>query len=75
MLASYAALGSALFKPLDAAVGLGNTMLTCAAVSLLGFLLTAAFVEDKRGTRLSRITGSFPTGPRRTGLSDVTGVF
>ena len=61
-----ATIGSAAFKPLEAAVGLGNTMLACAGVSLLGFLLTFFFVVDKRGSRLSRVTGS-----GRTGLSDV----
>ena len=44
-----ATLGSAAFKPIESATSLGFTMGLCAGVSLLGFLLTFAFVEDRRG--------------------------
>lgn len=44
-----AVLGSALFVPLKTAVGVGGTMLACAVVALLGFAVTLAFVEDRRG--------------------------
>jgi len=44
-----AALGSAMFKPLVARVGLGGTLVACALVSLAGLLLTWLFVEDLRG--------------------------
>ena len=44
-----ATLGSAAFVPLKSAVGLGDTMLACAIVSLLGLFVTALFVEDRRG--------------------------
>ena len=35
--------------PLKAAVGLGDTMVVCAVVSLVGLLVTFLFVEDRRG--------------------------
>jgi PHS family inorganic phosphate transporter-like MFS transporter len=46
-----ATLGSATFKLLvaDKSFGLGKTLILCAAVSLLGLLLTFGFVEDRRG--------------------------
>ena len=44
-----ATIGSAAFVPLKSAIGLGMTMVACAVVSLLGMLLTLAFVEDRRG--------------------------
>ena len=47
-----ATIGSAAFVPLKAAIGLGPTMVTCAVVSLLGLLLTFAFIEDRRGQHM-----------------------
>jgi PHS family inorganic phosphate transporter-like MFS transporter len=47
-----ATIGSAAFVPLKSAVGLGPTMLVCAAISLLGLVATYAFVEDRRGKRM-----------------------
>jgi PHS family inorganic phosphate transporter-like MFS transporter len=44
-----ATLGSSVFKPLKIAVGIPWTMLCCAFISLLGFILTYFFVEDRRG--------------------------
>jgi len=44
-----ATLGASMFVPLKAAVGLGDTMVVCAAVSLVGLLITMLFVEDRRG--------------------------
>ena len=43
-----ATIGSAVFKPLESAIGLSYTMLACAGVSLVGFVITAIYVEDRR---------------------------
>lgn len=44
-----ALLGSSAFKPLAASAGTGAAMGVCSACSIAGFLLTAMFVEDRRG--------------------------
>jgi len=44
-----ATLGASMFVPLKAATSLGDTMVVCAGVSLLGLLVTFLFVEDRRG--------------------------
>jgi len=43
-----AALGSSLFTPFNDLYGLPHTMLACASVALLGFIVTYFFVEDRR---------------------------
>ena len=57
-----ATIGSAAFKPLSQpdVLGLGNTMVLCAAVSLAGLLLTFAFVEDRRGKGMEGDHGPTP---------------
>jgi len=47
-----ATIGSSAFKTLFAAHGLEVTMLTCAAVSIGGLIVTWLFVEDKRGAKM-----------------------
>jgi len=44
-----ATLGTAGFKSLVAATSVEATMLVCAGVSLMGFVVTLGFVEDRRG--------------------------
>jgi len=44
-----ALLGSSAFKPLAASAGTGAAMFVCAGCSVAGFMLTAVFVEDRRG--------------------------
>ena len=44
--------GAALFKPLAAAASVRATLLACAAISLLGALVTAAFVINDREQRV-----------------------
>ena len=46
-----ATLGTAAFKPLEDATSLGFTMVMCAVVSVVGFIVTYFFVEDRRGMR------------------------
>jgi len=44
-----AVVGSAAFKPISGAYGNGVAMACCAVCSILGVLVTAIFVEDRRG--------------------------
>jgi len=53
-----ATLGSAVFKPVDAATSLGFTMCACAVVALLGFAITWYGVEDRLGLPAAGDPGS-----------------
>jgi len=47
-----AAIGTAMFKPMKDHIGLQNTMIVCAAVSLCGLVITFLFVEDRRNNSM-----------------------
>lgn len=56
-----ATIGSACFVALKSAIGLGYTMVACAIVSLVGMLITIAFVEDRRGKGMEGDVQSEPS--------------
>merc|ERR1719221_649408 len=51
-----AALGSSCFKPLVHVVGTPVVFYICAGCAALGFLLTAFFVEDRRGRNMAVVS-------------------
>ena len=65
-----ATIGSAAFVPIKSAIGLGNTMVACAAISLLGLLLTYAFVEDRRGMGMEGDAADDGSGGGRTAADE-----
>ena len=67
-----ASLGSSTFTPMNELIHLPKTMLVCAFVALLGFLVTFFFVEDRRGLGMegesqdeapAQFPGEVPTKP------------